>query len=949
MPRLSQPEVSQPGAIGAIADVECASSDTETLHDACARIEAKLDEVVAFVRRGRPPSASAELAAAGAPRRSSASRPSVRSQGIYGDMNLNASIASTPLHASASSGIFVASTLPLGWPHALEMREGWRRGAARATKVEAAGDEIGMSRTRTNDLMQEECDAGLLTPPQYAWCTIDPNSRFNMFWGLLSLAVLLYDVTLLPYLLAWDVPIVGWLEVSGWTTAAYWCIDVVLAFHTGFFEGGELKMNPRSIRIRYATTWFVPDAAVIVSDWVSLALVNVAGDSSGRGVKMLRFAKLGRMLRIVGMMRMFRVVRIFEDMAQRHSTAGNRLTFNMLTLLSGMLWVAHILTCMWFAVGKFGPTDTGARWVDNFFVTISDYGPEGSARASYLETSNFYQYMVAFHWATGQIALGTIDTLPTNSLERCVFVLAMMVGFLFGSMLVSMMSASMMDYRMMQKDKKHKIRTLRQYLRENEVSPYVAMPVQKQILQRLSHRDKLEEKDVPALALLSVALRSSLRFAIQRSHLMHHPMFRLWIDIDKAMVQRVCMEAVHFVQLRQKDDLFAAGNIATAAYSLSDGQLVYRQSPDSSAVDEETSTVVSPGKWLSEAALWSEWTHVGRAEALVPCQVLDIHAEKFLETVHLDMIIKDLALEYCKQFFRRVVSAGPPHAPWPNDLEVPYTDYCNLVVSMSREAQVTIGRHAVGLLAKGWNKGLAMETLIDEVRNGKCIVVATGEGDIIRVVSLVALRVERDDGHIFVQVAKWERDSDAIRVACQMPGVKQERDELVGDTVQRLFATKLQLLANKVDITGTTRENFEKPSKEYGVHTRYLKAVCSARLKAGAEIDAPVCRLNADLNVALPFHRGESPMGSDAADGQGIPGSRPCDPVDAQLLMDLQDTPVLVTGSQDDPTRNLYAWLSPDTFAGFISGGNEHVMKRWVASMSLSESPTPTSTSSFHF
>jgi len=564
--------------------------------------------------------------------------------------------------------------------------------------------------------------------------------------------------------------------------------------------------------------------------------------------------------------------------------------------------------------------------------------------------------MVAFHWAAGQIALGAFDGMPTNSLERFVFVLAMMVGFLFGSTLVSTLSAAMMDYQMMQKDKNHKIRTLRQYLRENDVDPTVALPVQKQVVQRLAQREKLEEKDVPALSLLSVALRTSLRFAIQKPPLMHHPMFRLWIGIDEVMMQRVCMRAVTFVQLRQKDDLFTAGSSAETAYTLTDGELCYTQDPDSSAVEYAESTTVFPGRWLSEAALWSEWIHVGRAEAVVPSQVLEIHAQSLLESVSRDMIISDLAAEYCKHFCRRVVSAGPPHAPWPNDLEVPFTDYCDLVVSMLKEVQVTIGMHAVqSLLTKSGTRGKVMDKLIDEVRDGKSIVVVTGEGDIIRVVSLVALRAERDDdGFIFAQVAKWERDRGEIKAACQMPGFKQERDELVGEAFQRLFNTKLQILKNKVDITGTVRENSEKHSKEYGVHTRYIRSVCSARLACGVTIDAPVCGVGVEkalsvnpgragvartssANASRPsvFQRHVSP--SDTISDPANPAALGMDPADAEMLRSLQETPVIVTGSLTDSSRNLYAWLPPEAFASLNGGGKDHVLKAWVAMLRLPE------------
>eukprot|EP00449_Zooxanthella_nutricula_P011597 CAMPEP_0198507184 /NCGR_PEP_ID=MMETSP1462-20131121/12157_1 /TAXON_ID=1333877 /ORGANISM="Brandtodinium nutriculum, Strain RCC3387" /LENGTH=74 /DNA_ID=CAMNT_0044236421 /DNA_START=8 /DNA_END=229 /DNA_ORIENTATION=- len=74
--------------------------------------------------------------------------------------------------------------------------------------------------------------------------------------------------------------------------------------------------------------------------------------------------------------------------------------------------------------------------------------------------------------------------MPTNSMERFAFAFTMIIGLLFGGMLVSALSATMMNYQLRQRDKHQAIRTLHRYLRENHVDPGVAMRVHKQIEQR---------------------------------------------------------------------------------------------------------------------------------------------------------------------------------------------------------------------------------------------------------------------------------------------------------------------------------------------------------------------------------------------------------------------------------------------------------------------------------
>mmetsp|Transcript_6973 Transcript_6973/g.19731 ORF Transcript_6973/g.19731 Transcript_6973/m.19731 type:complete len:1033 (+) Transcript_6973:80-3178(+) len=835
---------------------------------------------------------------------------------------------------------FVASTLPLGWPGVLRTRVDILPAfdissipmGARGSLVGAALDKKMASFSTKRSHGTSTVETVMSSREQWtktAWftrrCVIDPNSRFHMIFSMLSLLILVYDLTLLPYVLAWDVEFTGALYVSSWVTPIFWTCDIGINFLTGFYRGGELVKDLRMIRRSYFRTWFWPDACVVACDWISVILAKTAdglSSNSSRSLKMLRFTKLGRALRIMGMMRMLRVVRILEELADLYLTEGYRLGFRMFNLFTGILWVAHMLACIWYGVGKAAPTDTGAHWVDTAYVWVD------GAQVRYTDTGALYQYMVAFHWAAAQIALGGIDVFPVNSWERWVYICAMMCGFLFGSTLVSTLSAAMMEYQMMQKETTMKLRLLRKYLRENNVEPQVAVPVQKQVEQRLNERDALSEGDVEALRLLSTALRSQLRFEIQRACLTRHPLFRLWTSLDIRWMQRTCMQAVSFVSLRPKDELFSPGSTATVAHALDSGELIYVQRPDSAPVESDTRKIVRSGQWLCEAALWVEWTRVGKAEAETNCALLEVAAEPLFNCFPMELTIRDIALEYCEQFHKRVLSAHPPQAPWPTDLEVPFTDYCDLVVSMNPQIQVMIGREALcALFEKGGKTAKKLEKLAQEVEASKSIVVALDGGSIIRVASLVVLRVEDAFGRIFVQVGKW--DGKKIKGTCQLPGVKQERDELVSQTADRLFDTRLMPFSGKLDFHGFTRENTESMSKEFGVQTRYIRSICTAKLRENESFQAPVCKragFDAEVTQAFSDRRSE-----EVEDGGNVDN---LDEKSQRLLMGVQSTQVFAIFSKDGRAA-LYAWLKQDTINALTGSGGDKVLSLWMARLAL--------------
>merc|ERR1719221_1256217 len=103
-------------------------------------------------------------------------------------------------------------------------------------------------------------------------------------------------------------------------------------------------------------------------------------------------------------------MRLFEEFLQRKTGEEVRLAFKLAWLFTWILWVAHLVCCIWYAIGVRGPSDTGRRWIDD-----SGYMQAGQ-HVPFPECTLAYQYTTSFHWAAGQIALGNFDQMPTNSL-----------------------------------------------------------------------------------------------------------------------------------------------------------------------------------------------------------------------------------------------------------------------------------------------------------------------------------------------------------------------------------------------------------------------------------------------------------------------------------------------------------------------------------------------------
>lgn len=832
---------------------------------------------------------------------------------------------------------FVAPTLPLSWPTVICAREDFlafppperlslMRGASTiSTPIPSAAIQE-RERRRTNAVAILGTGSGATSRTSWTFFSswreedrsqgvlcnfvIRPNSVLRAALDLLSCLVLLYDLTANPIILAWELPLAGRLFALALTSCTFWTLEMCANTITGFERGSRTELHAKEVSLHYLRTWCIFDFLMTSADWLCLWLLRLGHAGFISATVLLMLPKLGRVFRLVRKWPSMKFVRVAEDLTEGLLSELQRTCLRMLMMLCGTLWLNHLMCCAWIAVGRSAHTDTGMRWVD---------GVNGGVSLDFLEANFGYQYSTAFHWSMAQLVSGEIEISCANTAERMFNILCLLVGLLFSSTLVSSLSASMVEMQMRMRESRTKLMRLRRYLRENKVNRITALRVQQQAVDRLGRKQKLIEKDVQVIQLLSSTLKGALRFEICRPYMIKHPLFRLWIGMDMGMVKRVCTEAAEISYLRPQDDLFTAGSSTDKAYYIISGGVMYIQDPESAPVKEVERMEVGAESWLAEASLWSHWTHVGTAEAIITTQVMHLSAEGLARTLRRHQGIHEIALEYCKHFHRRIVSAKPPDAPWPTDLMVPFTDFGDLVTSMDKDVQVTIGLSALDQVQQqmsGWawlpRLPTGIEKLREEVEKGKSVVMMNGNNELERVVSVVALRAEDDDGRVFAQLGKLTAEGAPEEVACQLPGGKQQQGELTTEALQRILQAKLEPLADKVEILGTERLVEWNMSRGVGLKTKYLRTVCSARLQTPFPLNV----------IPVQAIKAGPPYLQAASATQDLSGIR----------SPLATRTAYAVAERDH--ENLYAWLRPDELEHLSSPAGEADLSWWLGELS---------------
>lgn len=311
-------------------------------------------------------------------------------------------------------------------------------------------------------------------------------------------------------------------------------------------------------------------------------------------------------------------------------------------------------------------------------------------------------------------------------------------------------------------------------------------------------------------------------------------------------MKRICSR-IEFKTLLSQDVLFVQDVKSDNAYLVTSGILEYIQHFGSSVltqnlVDQDPARVqeVSEKKWLSWASLWSHWVHVGKAEAKPVSEVMILSSSALLENIDRCQELREFVNVYSVQFHKRLVSASPSSewaGVWPSDVEVPLTDYGEIVLGMDQENQKFVATMVLEKLGTHYMlpwRGMSsvrMHELVNEVLAGQCVLVENEEGAAERVVAVTCMRIMRQTGEVLAVLAKRPRDSSGdFEPEGQLPGVKQDPGELPSQAGQRLFREQLRPFARAVNVHNLKREDMHEHSTRYRIKTKYIRVIYFASL-----------------------------------------------------------------------------------------------------------------------
>jgi hypothetical protein len=181
-----------------------------------------------------------------------------------------------------------------------------------------------------------------------------PTYKIKLVWDFITMVLLLYTATFVPFKLAFLDSGNKSIVVIDLIVDVLFGVDIIANFVTAYFEDDyRLITSHCRIASRYIKTWFIFD--LIVCFPFQLIIPDNQTNQYNGLVRLLKLPRLYRILRIV------KLVKVFESM-QNNNVFIEKLVFKLLvnagimrliqTLITLVLFI-HIFACLWFLIARF--------------------------------------------------------------------------------------------------------------------------------------------------------------------------------------------------------------------------------------------------------------------------------------------------------------------------------------------------------------------------------------------------------------------------------------------------------------------------------------------------------------------------------------------------------------------------------------------------------------------
>jgi len=337
----------------------------------------------------------------------------------------------------------------------------------------------------------------------------------------------------------------------------YFIMDVIFSFFTGYMEDGVFDCRLKKIAIRYATTWMILDViSSIPWEWINF---NDADSlHTGEALKILRFMKAFRLLRITRLLQLMRKGTLSSAIEVVIESNGHlAFAFGILRVVFLLLAITHWGACCWFYIGSNPADDDKTDWITTNIGGIQDLGTR-------------YMYAIYFILTT-MTTVGYGDMTPTNGSEVQFGLVLLLVATVVFAGLMGSLTDLISNLNNEANEQNARKAALSRYMHWRALPRHLFMDVREHLLFLWEKNEFDEAYEDEIKEQLSPSLKKELCYHVYGKILRHAP-FLGWLKGCEVCLKELSTKVVT-VFLAKGDALFHVGQPNENIYMLLKGTL----------------------------------------------------------------------------------------------------------------------------------------------------------------------------------------------------------------------------------------------------------------------------------------------------------------------------------------------------------------------------------------
>ncbi|ETL82606.1 hypothetical protein L917_17249 [Phytophthora nicotianae] len=389
-----------------------------------------------------------------------------------------------------------------------------------------------------------------LLKPRYF---IDPEASAKRMWDLLLTFLVLYTTLVVPYRVCFQVEAGGGFAVVETMMDVAFFIDIVFNFITGLqLPSGEVTYNFRVIVKAYLRGWFTVDFFSTLP-FESLAKLFGVGNNAHAALlsaKLLRGLKVLRLFKLARIRRLGKVFANLED-----AVYTNQSLISLAKLALTMLFIAHLVACLWYAIGK---TDSEESWL----ISIS-LDPAGV-----VTDTDSLQYVRSMYWAiVTMTTIGYGDIVAHSNNERLLNIAVMAVGVSFFGYVIGTISTLVTNLDVAAARYDERMTVVKEYIISRRMPKYIGNKIRHHFEYFYQNRSVFKERRI--LKRLPSALRNEM---IHHVHSKIVSSIKYFVNCPESLISDIVMAMRPFAVLKD-EYIYVEHEIAAHVFFIIKGKI----------------------------------------------------------------------------------------------------------------------------------------------------------------------------------------------------------------------------------------------------------------------------------------------------------------------------------------------------------------------------------------